>query len=480
MPAAPSLRRTLLTNLLLPTLALAIVLGIGGAFLVRKVVDATSDRLLFGSVLAIAERISVEDGDVTVDLPPVALGMLQSQSHDSIYYSVTYDRKLVAGYDDLPLGPAADLGAGQTVSWNATYRGNAVRFAAQARKVYGVSQPVLTTVGETRTARRQVEFEMLLGLAAIEAGLLGLAAALGWYAVDRGLLPLADLRRQINRRGLVGARDLTPLDLAPVPREVRSAAEAINGLLERLRNAIEIVRRFTGDASHQLRSPLAHLRVHLDLVRRHGSTSGPGQAAMKDVFLAVERLERLIAQLLSLTRADEADLEHAREANADIVEILMTIFPQLLQRADIRRIALEFDGTEGPVMVKGDPLLVSEILSNVIDNAIRYNYLGGSVRVCVVPRERDVQTIVEDSGPGIPQEERARVFQRFYRIARTGGANGSGLGLSIVRTLAGHLDATVALADGPRGQGLSVTVTFPRATGLSSEAPQHAQEAPAD
>jgi two-component system, OmpR family, sensor histidine kinase TctE len=143
----PSLRRTLLTNLVAPAIVLAMVLGIGGMLLIQRVVQTVHDRLLDGSVLAIAERVGVEDGELTVDLPQVALGMLESQSHDSIYYSVTYLGKLITGYKDLPLSGFDRLKAGETGHRDSAYRGNAVRIGVQARQVYGrpglVHHPVL-------------------------------------------------------------------------------------------------------------------------------------------------------------------------------------------------------------------------------------------------------------------------------------------------------------------------------------------------
>jgi two-component system sensor histidine kinase TctE len=130
----PSLRRTLLTNLVAPAIVLAVVLGIGGMVLIHRVVETTHDRLLDGSVLAIAERVGVEDGELTVDLPQVALGMLESQSHDSIYYSVTYLGELVTGYKDLPLYGFDQLKAGETGHRDGEYRGKPVRIGAQAPK----------------------------------------------------------------------------------------------------------------------------------------------------------------------------------------------------------------------------------------------------------------------------------------------------------------------------------------------------------
>ena len=172
----PSLRRRLLLGLLVPTGVVAVVLGAGGSLLIHEVVQATSDRLLDGSVLAIAERIAVEDGELTVDLPRVALGMLETRTHDSVYYNVTYQGAVVTGYGDLPLPDVAAMVPGETAHRDALYRGVPVRIAAGARRVYGRPDPVLVQVAQTVNARRALERGMLLGLAGLEAALLGLVA----------------------------------------------------------------------------------------------------------------------------------------------------------------------------------------------------------------------------------------------------------------------------------------------------------------
>src|SRR4051794_31928867 len=168
--------------------------------LIQRVVETTHDRLLDGSVLAIAERVGVEDGELTVDLPQVALGMLESQSHDSIYYSVTYLGELITGYKDLPLAGFDRLKAGETGHRDGAYRGKTVRIGAQARQVYGRPGLVFVAVAETVQARRVVEREMLIGLAMLEAGLVRPNACLGWCPVARGPGALGEIQHENHAR----------------------------------------------------------------------------------------------------------------------------------------------------------------------------------------------------------------------------------------------------------------------------------------
>jgi len=460
----PSLRRTLLTNLVAPAIVLAVVLGIGGMVLIQRVVETTHDRLLDGSVLAIAERVGVEDGELTVDLPQVALGMLESQSHDSIYYSVSYQGQLVTGYKDLPLSGFERLKAGETGHRDGAYRGKPVRIGVQARQVYGRPGLVLVAVAETVQARRAVEREMLIGLAVLEAGLIGLVACLGWYAVDRGLRPLGELKQEIDARGIQGGPNLSPLDLSRVPQEALAPALAVNSLLERLDLALELVRRFTADASHQMRTPLAILRTHLDLVRRLGSETPAGQSALGEVDNAINRLERLLRQLVTLARADEQNIAQPVVENVDLNEIAFNVLSERAPQAFARDIDVQLDRFDGRAMIAGNSVLIGELLANLIDNAIRYNHAGGMVLVRTIVEGANARVEIEDTGPGIPEVHLARVFERFYRIPMTNGPEGSGLGLAIVKALSGRLGAQIVLSPGAEGRGLLATVSFPLVT----------------
>ncbi|WP_336489283.1 sensor histidine kinase [Methylobacterium nigriterrae] len=467
----PSLRRGLMMRMLLPATALAVVLGLGGALVIRDVVETTHDRLLDGSVLAIAERLSLdEDNEVTVDLPRVALGMLESQAQDRIYYSVSYQGQLVTGYRDLPRPSPGEMEPGPTRHWDAVMRGASVRVAAQARHLYGKPDPILVQVAETRDARRTLEAQLLGGLFLLEAVLLALVGVLTWYGISRGLAPLDRLSAEIDRRAAPGAISLQPLDISHVPVEAAAPVLAFNTLLARLEQVMEAVRRFTADASHQMRTPLAVLRTHVDLARRHGISANPeGRAALDDIEGAALRLEHLLSQLLALARADE-DPGALVMTDLDLAEVAATVLADQVPRALAARIEVEYERPTGPVMVPGHPTLVGEILGNVVDNAIRYAGAGSRVVVRVANEPSGACAEVEDDGPGIAPQHREKVFSRFYRVALSGAPEGSGLGLAVVRALADRIGAAVTLHDGCRGgPGLLVRIVFPPSPSKSSE-----------
>jgi two-component system sensor histidine kinase TctE len=455
----PSLRLGFLFNLLLPAAALAVALTVGGNFIIKRIVEATHDRLLDGSLLAIAERLAIDDGDIAVDLPQVALGMLESQANDSIFYSVSVAGKAITGYNDLPLQNASSIAVGQTAHWDAIYRNQPIRIAAVLRKVYGADQPVLVAVAETKAAREQLQYQMLRDLGGGVFVLLIFIGLLAWIAVERGLRPLADLRRQVDQRGIQGASDLRALDLDRVPKEALAPAQAINALFERLRDASDVLRRFTADASHQMRAPLAALRTHVDLLKRGLPATAAEAPAFAEVQSAVLRLERLIFQLLTLARADEGNLAPLEKKPIDLVAKIADIAAQRVPDAIKRNIDVQFVAEQESLVVSSNELLIEEMFGNVIDNAIRYGAEGGSIIVRIFRSGDAARIEVEDDGPGIPASERERAFERFYRIPRKDSPQGSGLGLAIVRSLAEQLGAEITLGDGKELCGLCVTIS---------------------
>jgi two-component system sensor histidine kinase TctE len=224
------------------------------------------------------------------------------------------------------------------------------------------------------------------------------------------------------------------------------------------------MRRFTADASHQLRTPLAVLRMHLDLMRRRGALDAEDRSALADIEGAARRLERLLAQLIALARADDlAEAGAGRRSLADLAAVVAEIVAERVPGALATGIHLQFERPPRPVPIPGDAFLIGELAANLLDNAIRYNRARGTVLVRIVAGQGSARLEIEDDGPGIPPSERSRVFERFYRVGRKGAPEGSGLGLAIVRALADRLGARVELCDPAKGTGLLVLAHFRQA-----------------
>ncbi|RZM31361.1 MAG: HAMP domain-containing histidine kinase, partial [Sphingomonas sp.] len=282
-----------------------------------------------------------------------------------------------------------------------------------------------------------------------ECVLVGAAALLLRPALGWSLRPLARLRGAVEARDGRARPDFSPLDTGPLPSELRPLAGAFDRLLAQLDTATVGVRRFTADASHQMRTPLSVLKVQVALARRG---SGPERGvALDEIADAVTRLERLVTQLLALARAEEAGVSAPLEA-VDLREVAAAVITRQINRAIDAGIDLTIEGDpDVGHVVAGHRTLIFEILSNLIDNGIRYNRRGGTVSVRLQSTPAETSIAVVDDGPGIPHDQREMAFDRFVRLGAPGSPEGSGLGLAIVRSAATRLNATVAFGDAASG-----------------------------
>lgn len=460
MPAerhALALRTRLLAAVLGPLLAAAILIGVVGATLIADVVRRTNDRVLGGALGAIAETVQVERGEVTLDLPSAAFGMLENTERDNVYYRVAVGRDLLTGYADLPAPDPATLAIDVPRYRFARYRDQQIRIAEVRRSLPRIDQPVIVQIAETLDNRGALTRRLMLALLIGECVLVGAAALLLRPALGWSLRPLARLRGAVEARDEHARADFSPLDTGPLPSELRPLSSAFDRLLAQLDAATVGVRRFTADASHQMRTPLSVLKVQLALARR--GSGRERDEALDEIADAVVRLERLVTQLLALARAEEAGVSAPMEA-VDLREVAAAVITRQIKHAIEAGIDLTLDGDDiaGPI-VSGHRTLIFEILSNLVDNGIRYNRRGGTVSIMLQSTEAATTVTIADDGPGIALEHRELVFDRFVRLGAPGSAEGSGLGLAIVRSAAARLDATVTLADSARGT--VVVLRFP-------------------
>lgn len=277
-----------------------------------------------------------------------------------------------------------------------------------------------------------------------------------WVVLDFAARGLARIVDGIERRA---GHDLTPLDPASVPLELSGLVRAINGLFQRMRTALERERRFTADAAHELRTPLAALRVHVANCHAEDDLVARDQLALR-VDQALERMERVIGQMLDLARQEAAEPAARRVAEVDVAALVRREAAELGVAGLGRGLQFEVEGDEHARVV-GDEIALGVMLRNLLDNAFRYTPDGGRLRVEVASDGREVRIDVDDSGPGLPAEARERVFDRFHRELGS-GATGSGLGLSIVRSVLARHGGTIQLRDSGLG-GLGVTVRLPAA-----------------
>lgn len=447
----------MLLTLLLPLCCILGVLGFSGAWLVNRTVQSSSDRVLSGSLQAISETLAMQEGYITLDLPPSALGMLENVDRDNVYYSVSYRGKIITGYPELPPRPGK-LPLEDIRFRDSDFHGTPVRIAMEAKLVPQLDAPVIVQVAETTKNRTMLAHRILAFLAAGELLLLIVIATLVIKGVNWGLRPLSELRRTVEMRNNNPDIDFSPLPTANVPQEAFSFVSAFNTLLHHVETTFQTLRRFTSDASHQLRAPLAVVRTHVELLSRNAESSPEIRNALTDINTAVKALQHLITQLISLAKAERPQDDEHGMGVFDLVECTASVARNYAGRALDRAMDMSFESDRDHASVRGSALFAGEIIANLIDNAIRYGRAGGHILIRVTGPRGLVE--IQDDGPGIPVSERERVFERFHRLPQNADVEGSGLGLSIVQALGRRMNATVALEDGDNGKGTRAVVCF--------------------
>jgi two-component system sensor histidine kinase TctE len=315
----------------------------------------------------------------------------------------------------------------------------------------GGRSEALVQVAETLGKRSTLATEIIKGVILPQFVILPLAVVLVWFALSRGIRPLARLQLRIRKRE---STDLSPIPEGDVPDEVVPLVRAINDLLQRLDRTVATQRHFLADAAHQLKTPLAGLRTQAELAARDIDGGRADAATMKhslrQIAFSSQRAAHMVNQLLAMARAEDAGLE-ARRRPVDLAAVTRAVVRDFVPRAMERRIDLGFEGPEPGrpgTRLMAEPVLLSEMVRNLVDNALRYSPPGGAVtaRIVADPLGQAVSLQVEDSGPGIPAAEREAVFRPFYRALGT-QVDGSGLGLAIVAEVAQRHGAEVTVTD---------------------------------
>jgi two-component system sensor histidine kinase TctE len=464
--SSASLRRQLLIWLLIPSLLLWLVGAAVTYSVALRFSKGAYDRNLLDGARALAQQVHAVNGRIVVDLPSVAQQILETDQYDHVFYQVQApDGHVIAGDADISAPPLDDGPPLRPRLHNATLHYKGLRVASLYVRLPGTqpAETVLVQVAETTNKRMVLAHEILADVALPQLLLIVLAAVAVWVGVGKGLRPLERLQSAIRDRS---HRDLRPLNERDSPEEVRPLIRAINDLLERLGRALAVQQRFVGDAAHQLRTPLAGLKTQTALAMREQDPEN-ARHALHQIHTSADQLTRLVNQLLTLARAERGPDAAPSLQHLDLNALARDIASEWVPAALTKDIDLGFEGPDSSVLVQGYPLLLRELVVNLLDNAVRYGGPGGRITV-TVGTDRNPTLIVDDDGPGIPMQERDRVFERFYRILGT-KSEGSGLGLAIVREIAETHGATVSLDEGEAGRGVRVTVRFPAATTHRSE-----------
>lgn len=453
-----SLRRQMLWYLLVPVGTLSLISIALAFYLGAKFLTVAYDENLFDTAETLARQVRLVKGQITVDLPDVAWEMLRYDDYDKIFFSVmSTSGELIAGDAGIPQPPIELKKIGKPIFHDGLYRDNPVRIASMYMPLTdnGVQRELLVQAAETLVKRHLVTGQIFSGVVLPQLVLVILAAISVWVGVRRGLAPLDKVSQAIHHRT---HRDLSPISETEVPQEIKPLLHSINGLMERFSNVLETQRRFVADAAHQLRTPIAGLKTQTEYAMRQTNFDTLRQV-LPQIYASVERTNHLINQLLKLARSEVLlDQPHDFEPlNLDV--LLRDVTAEWVPMAMKKDIDLGYENlSNSTVTVNGNKILLREMLANILDNAIRYSPTGGKVTVRL-SNERYPIVSTEDSGSGIPMEERERVFERFYRLSENAG-EGSGLGLSIVREIADAHNARVHISDVDEGTGARIDVAF--------------------
>jgi len=373
----------------------------------------------------------------------------------------------------VPFAPGADVSEYSVQVWGpdgtTLYRSNGRVLPSQAvlgfsdSRVDGVRLRIYTLQTPENTIQiaqdldaREARARALAANAVLPVLLLAPLLMLAVGAVIGGsLAPLARMRRQVAARA---ARDLSPLTAGDVPEEVRPLVTELNALFERVRGTLEAQQHFVADAAHELRSPLTALKLQLQAAER-ARDEAARRLAIAQLGARLARAIALVEQQLALARQEGA--WQASAEPVELEELARQVVSELLPAAHARQLDLGLATTE-PVVVQGSRDALHLIVRNLLDNAVKYTPVGGRVDLAMGRDAQGSWLAVEDSGPGVPEEERERVFDRFHRVPGTDAA-GSGLGLAIVRAVAEHLGAQVKLGRSAALGGARAEVRFPAA-----------------
>lgn len=444
--------------------------------------DALEDR-----VTVLSQQIRTVSNKPVVQLPGSARDVLRADDVDSVYFQISGPGGLhLDGDRDLPrprLGPDDSARGGVVLFRNDSIHGTPIRVAYSYVNLDPLHEPVrapqgapepppaqlddfaLVQVAETLDKRAHLANEIIKGVILPQFIILPVILALVWFALSRGLSPLAELQERIRARP---QDDLSPIDPRQVPEEISPLVGSFNDMLERLGQTVEMQKRFIADAAHQMKTPLAGMRMQSELALRQVDPDEIHRS-LEQLAKSSESATRLVNQLLALARAENQPHAGLAFEEIDLAQLARATVQDWVQASFAHQIDLGFEPPEAPLdrdlRIAGNALMLRELLSNLIDNALRYTPQGGSVTVRVRRDGEHALLEVEDTGPGIAPSERVHVFERFYRILGT-NVQGSGLGLAIVREIAQQHGAEIDIFNNPRSHskkypGSLFRLTFP-------------------
>lgn len=454
-----SLRSRLFVLIILPLTAISALAGVARFVMAEETSQQLYDNTLLAVALTISRDVVLSEGDV---LTEQLLDSLTQALGDPVYYRIEGpEGRFVTGYSDAPKRPeGAEILSGIPFFYDAMSFEEPVRVVTLREFI---AEPqfggwVTVDVWQTVNQRSALSLSLLMQSVILMAIVVAAAALLVWFGINRGLRPLLNLRDAVAQR--------SPDDLGPirrtVPKEVRSLVAAMNSLFARLSEAFTLRDAFISDAAHQLRNPVAAIQAQAE-----AATTAPSEEELRvrveELAETARRTGRLTQQLLSMEKARGRAATNKSQA-VNVRALSETLVKRFAER-ELRRgvsVSFQMSGEERPVL--GDPVMLSEAIENLLDNAGKYGCPdGGEVELLVEFDDSEVVVRVSDSGPGIPEDQRERVFDRFFRMSED-ASGGCGLGLAIVRQVAEVHGGSARVAESTGGGAVEIRLPIPRNT----------------
>ncbi len=412
----------------------------------QNLANTPYDLNLANALQVLGQQVEVTDDIVALRMSPSARLALRIRENDGVFWkAIGPNGGLLGGDGELPTPERTPSDLPNTIYYdNHALRDFEIRIAYTWRDLSTRDiGPVLLVAAESVDRRTQLANDIIKGVIIPQFIVLPIAVLLVWFGLSRGVAPINALQRRLRARR---PDDLSPIDERQAPSEIGPLITAMNDLLSRLEATLLAQKRFVADAAHQLKTPLAGLRTQAELAMREEPTANT-QASLEQIIAGTTRATRLVNQLLLMANAENPNTTEMPPT--DLTHLAREQIQKWVHVALDQGIDLGFEGPEHPLYIKGQNLLLSEALNNLIDNAIRYTPAPGHITVSLYEQRDEIVLAVEDSGPGIAVDERERVFDRFYRVLGS-GVDGSGLGLAIVREIAQRHQARVIVTESHR------------------------------
>ncbi|NHQ87645.1 sensor histidine kinase [Iodobacter sp. HSC-16F04] len=452
-----SIKRQLLLWLLIPQG----VLWLAGAFLsynvARHYTNMAIDDSLLQTARSIGRQIKPQDNGLIIDFPHALQLLLDDDSDERLFYTVSLNTGgIIFSNSELPALQSHLKPDNQIVFYDSRIQNESLRIVSLYFPVEITQQKkwMHVLVGKSTEARSQLSKEILIAIAAPLALLIFAMSFLVWWGINRGLRPLARLQRRVEEHS---GQDPSPLQLDDEPEEVGALTSALNQLLSSTNESVARQRRFIADAAHQLRTPLAGLKSQTELAMRETTPEGLSNR-LTMVHTSANRSIHLVNQLLTLARSEPDSAKGMPRVPLDLAKLIRELTAECVPRALAAGMDLGCDTDVSEAPMHGNSALLRELFTNLIENAIKYIPRGCNITARLSIEGENYVVEVEDDGAGIPDADKERVFERFYRREQTG--NGCGLGMAIVKEITERHRGSIRLLDA-KPHGLIVRVLLP-------------------